>query len=100
MARYKLTNKSVDDLTEIWNFTLDNWSESQADIYYNMLLGNCQALASNPDAGRDYSAVIQNLLGFRAGRHIIFYRKTGNDEIEIARILHEQMDLKNRLKGK
>ena len=41
MAKYKLTNKAVDDLTQIWNYTLDKWSESQADKYYYMLLDNC-----------------------------------------------------------
>ena len=31
MAEYKLTNKAVDDLKGIWNFTADEWSEAQAD---------------------------------------------------------------------
>lgn len=32
---------------------------------------------------------------FKAGSYIIFYRKTEENEVEIIRILHEQMDLKN-----
>ena len=100
MAKFKLTNKAVDDLTKIWNYTFDKWSENQADIYYHMLLDNCQELANNPDSGKKYSEVTENLLGFRAGRHIIFYRRTEGDEIEITRILHDQMDLKSRLKEK
>lgn len=100
MVRYILTNKAVDDLTQIWNYTFDKWSENQADKYYYMLLENCQELASNPNLGKDYSAIIQNLLGFNSGRHIIFYRMIGDNEIEITRILHEQMDLKNRFKDK
>jgi len=100
MARYKLTNKAVEDLTQIWNYTFNKWSENQADIYYRMLLENCKELANNPDLGRKYSEVIQNLLGFKAGRHIIFYRSIEGDEIEITRILHGQMDLKNRIKEK
>jgi toxin ParE1/3/4 len=100
MAKYKLTNKAVDDLTQIWNYTFDKWSEKQADKYYQMLLDNCSVAAFNPEIGRNYSIVIDNLLGFRAGRHIIFYRQCAEDEIEIIRILHEQMDLKNRLKDK
>lgn len=27
MAAYKLTNKAVDDLNEIWDYTADEWSE-------------------------------------------------------------------------
>jgi toxin ParE1/3/4 len=97
MVRYILTNKAVDDLTQIWNYTFDKWSENQADIYYHMLLENCKELACNPNLGKDFSAIIQNLLGFKAGRHIIFYRIIADNEIEIIRILHEQMDLENRL---
>ena len=100
MAKYKLTNKAVDDLTQIWNYTIDRWSENQADKYYQMLLDNFNEAANNPDLGKNYSEVIQNLFGIRAGRHIIFYRKIEENEIEITRILHEQMDLKSRIKEK
>jgi toxin ParE1/3/4 len=100
MVKYKLTNKAVEDLTQICNYTIDKWSENQADKYYQMLLDNFSDVANNPDIGKDYSGVIESLLGYRAGRHIIFYRKIDNDEIEIIRILHEQMDLKNRIKEK
>jgi toxin ParE1/3/4 len=97
MARYKLTNKAVDDLTRIWNYTFDKWSENQADNYYLMLLDNCNEVAGNPELGKNYSGVTENLLGFKAGRHIIFYRKIEENEVEITRILHEQMDLKSRI---
>ena len=100
MAKYKLTNKAVDDLTQIWNYTFDKWSESQADKYYHMLIDNCEEVANYPDLGKNYSGVMDNLLGFKAGRHIIFYRRIDENEMEITRILHEQMDLKNRIKDK
>jgi len=97
MAQYKLTNKAVDDLTRIWNYTFDKWSENQADTYYLMLLENCNEVACNPELGNNYSGVTENIFGFKAGRHIIFYRKIKENEVEITRILHEQMDLKNRI---
>lgn len=100
MAKYRFTNKAVSDLTEIWNYTLDKWSENQADRYYHMLIENCKEVACNPDLGKGYSNVTENLLGFKAGRHIIFYSKIDKNEVEIIRILHEQMDLKNRITEK
>lgn len=100
MAKYQLSNKAVDDLTQIWNYTFDRWSENQADKYYQMLLDNFIEITNNPDLGKDYSDVIENLFAFRVGRHIIFYRKIEDDKIEIIRILHEQMDLKRRIKEK
>jgi len=100
MAKYKLTNKAVDDLTNIWNYTLEKWSEKQADKYYNMLVDNFNEIEQNPRLGKNYSEIIDNILGLRVGRHIIFYRRILDNEIEITRILHEQMDLKNRIKEK
>ncbi|HUW05672.1 MAG TPA: type II toxin-antitoxin system RelE/ParE family toxin [Williamwhitmania sp.] len=97
MAKSKFTVQAVNDLTQIWNYTLNKWSEEQADRYYHMLIENCKEVASNPDLGKNYSGVVENLLGFKAGRHIIFYRKIENNEVEITRILHEQMDLENRV---
>jgi len=100
MANFKFTNKAVFDITQIWNYTLKKWSEGQADRYYHMLIENCKVIAINPDLGKNYSGVTANLLGFKAGRHIIFYRKLSETEIEINRILHEHMDIKNRIKDK
>ena len=100
MAKYKLTNKAVDDLTQIWNYTFNKWSESQADKYYQMLINTCEGVANNSDLGKNYSGVTENLLGFKVGRHIIFYRFIEQNDIEITRILHEQIDLKNRIKNK
>jgi len=97
MAEYKLTTKAVDDLSMIWNYTIDKWSEYQADKYYFMLLETCYEVACNPDLGKNYSLVSENLLGFKAGRHIIFYRKNEENQVEITRILHEQMDLKDKI---
>jgi len=100
MAKYKFTNKAVDDLTQIWNYTVKKWSENQANRYYDMLIENCKDIASDPEIGKKYSGITENLSGFRAGRHIIFYRRIKEDEVEITRILHEKMDLKIKIEEK
>jgi toxin ParE1/3/4 len=97
MAEYELTNEAVEDLSGIWDYTFDNWSENQADNYYDMLLDCCQDIADNPKLGRNYDGIKPDLFGLKASRHIIFYRKSIDKPIEITRILHERMDLKNRL---
>ena len=73
MANFGLTNKAVEDLTEIWNYTFEKWSENQAAYYYQMLLDNCQEIADNKIFGKNYEGIIKSLFGIRAGRHIIFY---------------------------
>jgi toxin ParE1/3/4 len=97
MASYTLTNKAVEDLSAIWNYTVDTWSERQADNYYLMLLDTCQDLADGKVCGKNYPEINTEILGFRAGQHILFYRKLSQHKVEIARILHTQMDLKNSI---
>lgn len=97
MAKYYLTNKAVEDLTEIWNYTFEQWSERQADKYYQMLLDNCRDIAENPDLGKNYEGITHKLLGLKTNRHIIFYRKIDSSLVEIIRILHGRMDLKIRM---
>jgi toxin ParE1/3/4 len=97
MANYILTNKAVEDLSNIWNYSFEVWSESQADKYYYMLLDSCQELADEKVVGKNYEEIGKDILGFRIGQHIIFYRKLKGNKIEIARILHSRMDLKNRI---
>ena len=97
MPKYKLTNKAVEDLSGIWDYTFDIWSEKQADKYYRMLVDHFFEIADNPAVGKNYEGITDQLFGFKAGRHIIFYRILNKDFVEITRILHEQMDLKNRV---
>ncbi len=44
MAEFKLTNKAVEDLAKIWDYTFEVWSEKQADKYYESLISNCKKL--------------------------------------------------------
>jgi toxin ParE1/3/4 len=97
MAKFYLTNKAVEDLDDIWNYTLETWSVNQAEIYYALLIDSCQELANKPSQGRSYEEVERNVLGFKTGQHVIFYRTITEKEIEIVRILHSMMDMKNHL---
>ena len=97
MSEYKLTNKAVADLSKIWEYTYEIWSEKQADKYYDELISNCEEIAENTDLGKKYKGISKQLLGIKANRHIIFYRTLSEDYVEITRILHERMDLKKRI---
>jgi toxin ParE1/3/4 len=87
MAKYKLTNKAVEDLSNIWEYTFEVWSEQQADKYYSELISICQEIAE----------ISKQLFGIKANRHIIFYRTLNENYVEITRILHERMDLRRRI---
>ena len=97
MGNYILTNKAVEDLSKIWDYSFEVWSESQADKYYYTLLDCCQDLADSNASGKNYSEINEDIFGFRISHHIIFYRKLKTNQTVIVRILHSRMDLKNRM---
>lgn len=98
MAKYVLTNKAVEDLTRIWDYIDEVWSENQADKYYELIISAFEEIAESPALGKSYAALSKEILGFKVGKHIIFYTILKPDEVQIVRILHSRMDLKNRLR--
>ena len=91
------TNKAIEYLEAFWAFTIKPWSENQAEIYYSLLIDSCQKLAAEPTLGKSYEVIEKNVFGFKTGEHLIFYKVISPQEIEVIRILHGMMDLKNHL---
>lgn len=97
MATFYISNKAVEDLNDIWDYTVKTWSLNQAEIYYSLLMDSCQELANKPSQDKSYDVVEKNVLGFKTGEHIIFYQIVSLKEIEVVRILHVMMDMKNHI---
>lgn len=100
MSKLIFSNKAINDLSSIWEYTAENWSQQQADKYYDSLIYSCNKILQLPDIGRNYDIAMKGLKGYQSGKHIIFYFHKENSIIEITRILHESMDLKKRLTDK
>lgn len=97
MAKVILRQEAIDDLNNIWDYSFEKWSEKQADKYYATIKMACNGIGESPNIGKEYDGISKNLLGLKSEKHIIFYKPLSNDRIEIIRILHERMDLKNRI---
>lgn len=97
MAGFTLTSRAKADLMEIGRYTLEQWGREQRNIYLAMLDGCFRQLAANPLKGKDCSEVRSGYRKLKAGGHVIFYRLTSTENIEIVRVLHEGMDLEARL---
>lgn len=97
MAKFLLSNKAVEDLSNIWDYTYEVWSENQADKYYELLIETCKEIAKTPNIGKPYEDIERSIIGFRVGKHIIFYQEIKQKEILVVRILHASMDLKYRI---
>jgi toxin ParE1/3/4 len=97
MAKIVFRQAAIDDLNRIWEYTNEEWSEKQADKYYASIKFACNQIGENPELGKLYEEIKNNLMGLRTGKHIIFYQIVNEQKVEIIRILHERMELKNRM---
>ena len=96
--KYKISKEAAKDLENIWVYTFEKSSLTQADRYFGLLMDEIEYIAVNPDAGKDYSHIIEGYFRARVKSHFIFYKlNTANDFVEIIRILHQQMDIDERL---
>jgi toxin ParE1/3/4 len=84
------------DLEDIWLYTLHSWSLKQADRYHSLIIKEIEFLATYPNSGKDQNHVREGYRSSKVKSYIIFYRILEN-EIQVIRILHERMDIPNRL---
>lgn len=84
----KLTNEAQDDFIDIIHFTRDQWGETQALKYKNVLETGFKTLLSNPFVGRKKDIYFSGCHCFQIEKHVIFYRMV-KQTIQIIRILHE-----------
>jgi toxin ParE1/3/4 len=93
---YFFSKKAVVDLEEIWLYTVDKWSVAQADRYYKLIIDEIDYICKNNNTGKSMDEVRKGYRATKVKSHLIFYRVVDNT-IEIIRILHERMDIENRL---
>jgi toxin ParE1/3/4 len=95
---YKISKEASNDIEKIWLYTIETWSAEQADRYLNLIFDEIEYLCQKPNSGSDFSHVRKDYLRSRVKSHFIFYKiNEKQSELEIIRILHQQMDKENRL---
>ncbi len=89
--RCQFTDKAERDLEGIIDYTVQEWSASQANTYLDGLESRAQLLAENPDLGTIRETLSEGLLSFPYESHILYYKKHACG-IVILRALHQHMD--------
>ena len=98
MSKYTTSKLAEKDLTSIWQYTVANWSQEQANKYVGGLLNTCSEIATAPEAhGQTYEHVRAGYRKYAYGRHVIFYKVLEDGNILISRILHKRMDFDRHL---
>ncbi len=95
---YKISVKASEDIETIWLYTVENWSLEQADRYINLILDEIDYVAKNPNSGKDFNHIRNGYRYAKVKSHLIFYRFIDKQsDVEIIRILHQRMEIENRL---
>jgi len=94
---YLISNKALKDLETIWLYTADKWSVDQADRYYNLIIDEINYICKNVNAGKAIEYIRKGYRASKVKSHLIFYRISAEDVVEVIRILHERMDIETRL---
>jgi len=96
--KYKISKEAIQDIENIWLYTVEKWSIAQADRYFNLIMGEIEYLTKNPKSGKNYNKIRKGYFRSQIKSYFIFCRiNRKNDEIEIIRILHKRMDIETRL---
>ncbi|MUK48266.1 type II toxin-antitoxin system RelE/ParE family toxin [Aliivibrio fischeri] len=93
MKPFTLTIAAKNDLKDVATFTARRWGKEQRNIYLKQFDDSFWLLAENPDIGKGCDEIRNGYRKFPQGSHVIFYKQTGSQQIQIIRILHKSMDI-------
>ncbi len=94
MVEVRLRRRAKVDLQDISNYTSEHWSEDQADIYMDRLLDVLEQIGAHPFSGQGIDEIRTGYRRRAAGHHLVFYAVMPDGSVEIARILHEKVDVR------
>ncbi len=97
MPTFKLSTKAKTDLKKIAAFTEKRWGRIQRNAYLLQFDQCFHQLADNPAMGNRCEQVRTGYRQFPQGSHLIFYRISRGDAVEIIRVLHKNMAPQLRL---
>lgn len=86
MLKLLLAPQAIKDLEDIFEYTAEKWTISQAEIYQDLLMASMNKILSSPSIGTGY-----NYNKLKSGKHLLFYRIL-DEYCIVVRVLHERMD--------
>ncbi len=92
MGSFRLSDLAEADFDEIAAYSFAQWGEAQATRYMTELDATFAELAQTARMGRARSDLRAGILTHPCNRHLIFFRRSPQGDVEILRILHERMD--------
>lgn len=96
MKRLTIRPLARKDLRDIWLYSHDHWGAKRADTYIRELNRVMKRLAVDPSLGEACDQIRNGYRRRASGSHTIYYQRIDGG-IEVARVLHQQMDAASNL---
>jgi toxin ParE1/3/4 len=84
-------------MRKIAGYTLDQWGAPQRDAYISELFEAFSHLADTPEIAIKIDNIRNGYRKFPQGSHVIYFRYSSTNVIEIIRVLHKRMDAQAHL---
>jgi plasmid stabilization system protein ParE len=97
---YELTEEAVEDIQAIAEYSVSTWGVEQAQRYEALLEKHLQAIGRQKVRTRVFLDHRPELLVSRIEHHYVFHQVRKNQCPLILAVLHENMDLVRRLRGR
>ena len=95
--KVRLARSAVKDLAQIGRHTRANWGERQAVRYRELLKARFEWLTRNRALWRERRDLGSGIFACREQSHVIVFRTRG-EVLEILRVLHVRMDIRQHLR--
>jgi toxin ParE1/3/4 len=98
MAHIIRSPRAKQDIAEVLRYTKERWGDAQAREYRDLVKEALTAIALNPQCGKVRDELRPGMRSHhikqpgRNARHILFYRITTDEAVQVVRFLHDSMD--------
>lgn len=89
--KFEISELALEDLDNIWEYKVEQWSNEQANKYYNEIFSALDKICVNSDTGKSIDEIKKGHRRTNVKFHMIIYKVKGST-IYIDRILHQKMD--------
>jgi toxin ParE1/3/4 len=89
--RFRISSGASEDLVSVWEYTKEQWSVEQADLYIDGLMLRFVWLTENRALWHPRPDIKPGVFSCVERSHVIFF-SAGQEHINILWILHGQMD--------
>lgn len=97
MPHFRIKVAAKNDLKYIAKFTEKTWRQEQRNKYLTEFDRAFHQLADNNELGKACDHIRTGYRVFPVGSHVIFYKISGHQRIDIIRVLHKRMDVPSQL---